>query len=650
MNRLSQFWQELKRRKVVRVITVYAAAAFVILELVDIITEPFGLPDWTLKLVVVLLSIGLVISTILSWVYDLTPDGIEKTQANQKGKEDRGKLASNGWQIASYISFLVIVGLIVLNIIPRSSRSEAKEILDKSIAVLPFTYLSDEPDKQYLADGTMDEIVLNLSKIEDLRVLSKTSVEQYRETQKTVTQICDELEVSYLLEGSFQKTGDQVRLIVQLIEPGREDHAWARKFDRQWSDIFKVQSEVAQLVARELQAVITPEEKQLIETIPTGNLTAYDFYQRGKDEAEPERAEELFNMALEYDSSFAKAHVGLAQLYWQKHYSSEFFSEDFMDSALSMINTALYYDPMLSEAYVFRGIYFQQTGNTEEAVKDLDKAIRFNPNDWKPYNQKAYLYGFDDSRKVLENAHKAESLHRGSDLPVILGTLFRAYHNAGFPEKAKVYIQRIFKLDGDSLAHYIYLAILEQDYGRYETALGYLKKAFELDSSKIHLLDGIGQVYSRLGQHEESLSYFKRYIEIIENESVLSLWVMHRIGYEFWINGFKEKAENYFLQQVEYSTNEIRLGRQRSELYFTYYDLAGVYAMLGEREKAFENLRIFDQKQIMHLWNVNLMKEDPLVDSLRDEPEFQKILKNCEKKYLAEHERVRQWLEENDML
>ncbi|MDX1284828.1 MAG: helix-turn-helix domain-containing protein, partial [Draconibacterium sp.] len=187
---------------------------------------------------------------------------------------------------------------------------EVKEA-DKSIAVLPFKSLSTDPEKQYLADGVMDAILLHLSKVEDLRVISRTSVEQYRDTEKTVSNICQELDVSYLLEGSFQKYGDEARLIVQMIQPGKEGHMWANDYDRNWRDIFAVQSEVAQTVAGELKAVITPEEKQLIEKVPTQNLTAYETYLEGKfylNNSTPEgldKALQYFQRAKEIDSEFA---------------------------------------------------------------------------------------------------------------------------------------------------------------------------------------------------------------------------------------------------------------------------------------------------------------------------------------------------------
>lgn len=173
LNILSKFWQELKRRKVARTITVYAAAAFVILELSDIVAPSLGLPDWTLNFIIMLLCVGFLIAVILSWIYDMHPEGgIVKTEPAEKVREASAPTSSKGWRIASYISFVVIFGLIVLNIIPLAGK---KEILEKSIAVLPFINDSPEQTEMYFIDGTMESILDNLCKIEDLRVVSRTS-------------------------------------------------------------------------------------------------------------------------------------------------------------------------------------------------------------------------------------------------------------------------------------------------------------------------------------------------------------------------------------------------------------------------------------------------------------------------------------------
>jgi len=654
VNKLSQFWQELKRRNVVRVITVYAAAAFVILQLVEILAPSLRLPEWTMNFILVLLIVGFIIATILSWIYDIKPEGgLEKTEpAHNVKKEDKAD-SSNNWKIASYISFVVIVGLIVLNILIRSNLSNKREILDKSIAVLPFTYLSDEQDKQYLADGMMDEIIHNLSKIKDLRVMSRTSVEQYRNTDKTVSEICGELDVAFILEGSFLKNSDQVRLNVRLIQPGEEGHAWSKRYDRNWQDIFTVQSEVAQLVARELQAAITPEEKELINKIPTTDLTAYEFYQKGMEKfnkGEIENAEDLFNYALEYDTTLAVGYSGLARIYWYKHFNPTYFSEDFLDSVLILANKSISIDPQLSDAYTIKGDYYREHGQEEQAISEYDRAIDLNPNDWMAYSGKGYLYRNSDLVKVLDNLHKAVSRYHGSALPDLYRDLADSYWAAGFNEKVNFYTKEAFKLDGDSLKHYHQLFLNEWISGNYAKTMENAEMGYSIDSSNINTLHDVAYSYMLIGQFEEALLYFKRYVERLKSLSGITINNMHRIGYAFWKNGNKEEAEYYFNEQLAYCNRIIELGRHFKQNKLTYYDLAAVYAFQGENDKAYENLRIFNQKEMMPLSMVTWIKMDPLFDNIRDGKEFQQIVKDVEAKYQAEHERVRLWLEENDML
>jgi TolB-like protein len=262
------------------------------------------------------------------------------------------------------VVIIVVVALFVFNIIGGGKQTKESE---KSIAVLPFKLLSDEPDKQYLADGMMDAILLHLSKIEDLRVMSRTSVEQYRETDKTSGVIGKELGVAYLLEGSFQKYGDNVRLIVQLIKTGKEGHKWANEYDRNWKDIFAVQSEVAQTIARELHAVITPEEKQLVDKVPTTNLKAYDlhmqaldFYNKylfSHDRKYLEKVTQLAYKSLEFDPGFALAYYWLGESSLSDKQLSGYFRPFFLDTALFFFNKALELDPTLAEAYSARGIF-----------------------------------------------------------------------------------------------------------------------------------------------------------------------------------------------------------------------------------------------------------------------------------------------------
>jgi len=660
-NKLSQFWQELKRRKVVSVVTVYAATAFVILELVDIIAPNLGLPSWTFNLILILICVGFVITVIVSWIYDIQSEGgIVKTEPAHKAKPEDIPKSSNSWKIASYISFVVIVALIVLNIVPRADRAVEVDLLNKSIAVLPFHNDSPDQDNEYFINGTMESILNNLCKIKDLRVISRSSVEQYRDTITFIPEVAEKLEVSYVLEGSMQKYGNHIRMSLQLIDKN-DKHIWAAQYDRQINSVedhLSLQSEIAQLVAEELQVAITPEEKQLIEKNPTTNLTAYDFYQRGREEFDKywttndtrealERAKDLFQKALEYDSAFALAYTGLAWIYRSKYYWNEVLTENFLDSILILADIALSIDDQLSEAYLTKGDYYRYNNDKEQALKEYDKAIQFNPNDWNAYYGIGRLNDNADLVKSIDNYHKAGSLERGPFLPFILRLISEAYYDAGFIEKWKYYSQEALKLDFDSVKYYLDLAVSENNR---EKSIEFLKKGFAIDSNNTQILNNLGENHMFLGQHEEALKYFKRKYEINEALGISGYLSFDRIGYLYWQIGYTEEAEYYFNNAINYYSRVIDLGRGKFEGDFIHYTLAGVYAVRGEKDKAYENLRIFNQRQIMPYWMTLNIKDVPLFDSIRDEQEFQQIIDDVEAKYQSEHERVRQWLMENDLL
>jgi TolB-like protein/lipopolysaccharide biosynthesis regulator YciM len=605
--------------------------------------------------------VGFIIAVILSWIYDIHPEGgIVKTEPAHKVKIEETLKSSNSWKIASYISFVVIVGLIVLNVIARTKRAKDVESLDKSIAVLPFRNDSPDQERMYFINGTMEAILDNLCKIEDLRVPGRTSVEQYRDNPKPILTVAEEMDVSYILEGSGHRDGNNVRLIIQLLDGRKDRHLWSKTYDANIEEIFSMQSEIAQLVAAEIEAIITPGEKELIERIPTANLTAYDYYQRGKEEywkfrtdrdnkEALERAEDLYYIALDYDSTFALAHTGLARVYWDK-YRGTYFSETFLDSALILAEKAISLDNQIAEVYAVRGDCYREIGQTKQAIWEYDKALELNPNSWMAYNGKGELYRKLDFLRALENLHKAVSLNRGSELPILLRDLWIGYYYAGFQDKAFYYLKEKFKLDRDSIEYYLYLSWFAYDRDDFPKGIEYGKKALAMDSSNREVKRILGLNYSSNGQHEQSLKYLKIVIEGRDTLDDPDLGYMHRLGYEYWQNGFKKEANYYFDKQIEYCNRANELGRKYSKEFASYYDLAGTYAFRGEKDKAYENLRIYNQIPVPHYRLILRIERDPLFDSIRGEPEFQQLARDVEAKYQAEHERVRKWLEENDML
>ena len=639
-------------------ITVYAATTFAIIDLLSNIEEPLGLPDWTLAFAIVILSIGFIIAVIVSWIYDFHPlGGIVKTVPAKRNDKVEVPIFSNSWKIASYISFVVIVGLIVLNIIPRIGK---KEIIDKSIAVLPFIDVSPGSENTYNIDGYRIAVHNNLCQIKELRVLALQSTEQYRNQTKTIPEIASELGVGYILSATGQILNNIIQLTVQL-EDANGITIWSQPYSMKiesMEDHVDIQSNIAQQVAGKLQATITPEEKKRIETTPTTDLTAYDFYSQGKtqlslylmDKTNREalnNAEKNYNKALQYDSTYALAYAGLGTIYSEKLTPSA-YSENIRDTVLIFANMALQYDPQLSEAYVLRGIYYSH-GNPEKAIREFNLAIEYNPNDWRAYSGKANVYFNEELLLAIENATTALSLKGGgAELPDLLTELGYQFFIAGFPELAIKYYTDAVELNGDSSVYYRGLGAAQVNKGNYARDIQYTEKAYLYDTLNIDNLGSLFEGYQRLGKYKESFVYCKKYIRLCNSIGGMTR-LANRVGFVFDHLGDHDSAEFYYNLQIKTSNNTIDSGEGR-DVYYAYYDRACVNAYRGEDEEAMEDLRKFNQMKKIPQWMVLLIKNDPMIESIRDEPGFQQIVRDVEAKYQAEHDRVQQWLEENDML
>jgi len=382
---LGQFWQELKRRKVVRVITVYAAASFVILELVSIITEPLKLPEWTLALIFVLLCVGFIIAVILSWIYDITPEGIEKTKPARVVKEKATERPSQivTWKIATIIGIVIIVALVGFNIFTGRNQSRDIANLEKSIAVLPFDNMSPGEENSHLGDAISDEIILELHKIKEFRVLSRSSTMQYKENRPTIPEMADKLGVSYLIEGGIQRFNEDVSIRVQVIRAINEDHIWGDEYDGKWNDIQSIQDEIALRVAEELKIVLSPNEIGQIEKKQTENPEAYNLYLRGRYFWENRTVESLFK-AIEYftqavklDSNYALAHIGIADSYSLLAYYDD--KIEYLSKAKPAALKALKINKDLAEANTTMGYINFIEWNYDSAEKYYLKAIENDP-------------------------------------------------------------------------------------------------------------------------------------------------------------------------------------------------------------------------------------------------------------------------------
>src|SRR5438477_4537702 len=312
-------FEELQRRKVYRVAAAYVIAAGFIIQMGSAILPAWELPNWTFRLVVVLLLIGFPIALILAWAFDVTPEGIratEKTAAETYLRRNMIILAAIGVIVSAGAGFFLL---------PRTSARN----IDKSIAVLPFENLSGDPDNAYFADGMQDDILTNLSKIGDLKLISRTSVMSYRGSgTRNARDIGKALGVATLLEGSVRRIGNRVRVNVQLINASTDEHIWAEDYDRDLTDVFAIQTDLAQKIVYTLQAKLSPNEKARLDRRPTQDPNAYLLFVQVHDYATRTdmfhdsslKAEPLFEQAIKLDPNFALAFAGLSMVEsWAYH-------------------------------------------------------------------------------------------------------------------------------------------------------------------------------------------------------------------------------------------------------------------------------------------------------------------------------------------
>jgi TolB-like protein len=394
--KIDNFFSELKRRNVYKVAVAYAVAAWLLIQVATQVFPFFEIPNWAVQLVVLVMVIGFPIATVLSWAFEMTPEGIKREAEVDRAKSIPRKA---GRKLTALVVLLAALaaGLMVFRFLRSQPALEkekptslAAEIDSKSIAVLPFENLSEERANAYFADGIQDEILTRLSKIADLKVISRTSTQRYKSAPENLPEIARQLGVAHILEGSVQKQGDAVHVTVQLIKAATDSHVWADSFDRKLTDIFSVESEVAKAIADQLQVQLTGREKEVIAAKPTDNPEAYDAYLRGlaytmKTQNTPANylgAQKHFGEAVRLDPKFALAWALLSYVDARGYHTTNLQpTAALREEARQAFETALALDLNLGEAWVAKGYYHYGCVNDfETAVRCYEQARKFLPN------------------------------------------------------------------------------------------------------------------------------------------------------------------------------------------------------------------------------------------------------------------------------
>src|SRR4051794_21252362 len=283
------FFVELKRRNVYKVAVAYAVVGWLLVQVATQVFPFFDIPNWAVRLVVLAIVVGFPIALVIAWAFELTPEGLKRTEDVDIPAQGRRK--SHAWIYVIVVGASISIALFFLgrytgrNSASATARTEVtggSSTLQKSIAVLPFENLSDDKNAAYFADGIQDEILTKLASVAHLKVISRTSTAKYKSKPEDLKTVAQQLGVVSVLEGSVQKAADKVRVNVQLIDAQADSHLWAKTYDRDLKDVFAIQSEVAQEIADALQAKLSPAEARTLAAAPTQNTTAYDFYLRGE--------------------------------------------------------------------------------------------------------------------------------------------------------------------------------------------------------------------------------------------------------------------------------------------------------------------------------------------------------------------------------
>src|SRR5438094_2530343 len=391
------FLTELKRRKVYRVAVAYAIVAWLLIQAASILFPTFEAPTWVMKVFVTAMILGFPVALILAWAYEMTPEGIRREE-EVADREPKSRKAGRKWTAIIVTAAVIATALLAFQFTRTRTAATTefpKQIAptaastDKSVAVLPFENLSSDKENAFFAQGIQDEIITTLSRISGLRVISRTSTANYKSAPENLSEIARQLRVTSVLEGSVQKAGDRVHINVQLIRADDDAHLWAQSYNRQLTDIFGVEAEVAKSIADSLQATLSPQEKASVETKPTTNADAYVLYLRGRDyQRRPDNllqdfqtAVNFYDQAIKLDPKFALAHARLSATASVMYHFFE-PTEKWKQKADTEALESMRLHTNDGEYHPAVGLYhYYIEGNYDAALRELKLAAEVLPND-----------------------------------------------------------------------------------------------------------------------------------------------------------------------------------------------------------------------------------------------------------------------------
>ncbi len=643
-----------------RVAGVYAVVAWVIIQIGEATFGALNLPPWALTFIIILLFTGFPIAIIFSWIFDRTPEGtiqIDEQDQNMKPMEKKKRT----WLALGGIAAGIILGILFAWVY-SSNTVDKSGINDKSIAVLPFTAFSTEEEDLFFADGIHDDILTQLAKITDIKVISRTSVMEYKNTTKKIKEIAKELNVKHILEGSVRRSGNKIRIISQLINADTDEHLWGETYDRDYADIFAIQSDVAKKIATALKATLTPEEIVYIEEKPTENMEAYDYFLKGKyfwntktDHAGIQKAADMFDKATELDPYFTLAYV------WASITHSRLFSvlewdhtQARKELAKRALDKALALDPDHPKVRYAKGIYQDWClKDITSALREYEIALKGEPNNQDITASLGVIYfKMGNWKKAEETILKAYELNPvGLTSAAYVGIYYllqRQFDKADYyfslgirsnPEQEQYYYlkthnyllgygdikkARSLLKEAEINVPYperlAYAQFLTEICARnFSKALGFAKEYKKEKPGFIF----VGSTYFYMGEEKlakEEFESLRVYYENKINEEPENAQYHSNLGQVYAYLGLKEKAIN----EGKRGTDLLPIAKDHADGPLYLENLSIIYILTGEYELALENIEyLLSHPGGLTKWTLRLY---PVFDPLRDDPRFQKLI------------------------
>lgn len=547
--------------------------------------------------------------------------------------------------VALTVGMLIMAGLAWWQW-PKGNGMES----EKSILVLPFKNDSADSSNVYLINGLMEATLNNLQKIKNLKVLSRTSAEKYRNSSKSIPEIAEELHVNYLVEGSGQKMGNNIVLNIQLIDGSTDRHLWSKQYRREVGDIFTLQQEISQDIAAEIQVVITPEEQQRIQKVHTNNAEAYDLFLKGisllnaRNDSSHLQSTHYFQEAITLDPSFALAYACTSIAY----YYLDIYRTDkkYVDEIGSNADKALLLDPTLGEGLTAKAMFYLLKKDYSEALPYLEKALEYSPNSTLIMGLLADYYGtyVPNTGKYIEYALKGLRLDKGSEDSVTVSYFYLRLGNAliqaGFAEQSLKYLDKSLEIHPENhFSRYVRAFVIYANTNDLRHTRKLLQEEFAKDTNRFDILQDLGKVSYYLKEYDSAYQYYKRF---------------NRFRADHQLDVYTHEHMN--IGVVYEKVGEILQGKEFIESYRQYLDtdqtayrelgLAMYNFHIGKIDEGMEHFRQFSSEDNIQYWIILFLDQDPVVESIRNDPEFKNTLAEIKSKFWKNNKKIREKLEE----